>query len=396
VPQRVLVVDHTVPTPDRDSGSASTFSTLQILRSAGFEVTFAAVGADPEEPYARAVAALGVSVPRVADAEALVEVVSALAPVHDVALLYRAPTATRVLEPIRATAPALPVVFLPVDLHHLRMEREAAVGGFDNPDVGRMRDMELGLINGADATIVVSTAERDLLRTSAPGATVHAVPLMREAPVLSSAERALFRRRRVLHRLGPVGRWANRRSAELRRRRDLVFLGGFAHTPNADGVHWFVDEVLGLVRSAGVTNRFVVAGHGIPPSVAALAREDVAVVGYVPDLAELFATARMSLVPLRIGAGFKGKIVTGMSYGVPTVTTSIGAEGGGLVEGRDLLVGDSPEELAAQVVRLSRDDDLWQAMAEASYDAFVNGFSHEAAGPGLVSIIGDLAGRSGG
>ncbi len=185
-------------------------------------------------------------------------------------------------------------------------------------------------------------------------------------------------------------RGVNARSASLRRRRDLLFLGGFAHSPNTDAVIWFVEEVLDLVRAEGVIDRFVIAGHGVPASVAALARDDIAVVGYVPDLADVFDTARMSVVPLRIGAGFKGKIVTSLAHGVPVVSTSIGAEGGGLVEGRDVLVGDSPAELAAQVVRLSRDDDLWQSMAESSYETFRARFSHDAGSEQLLAIVRDV------
>ncbi len=394
--QRLLVVDHAVPTPDRDSGSASTFSELQILSRAGYDVTFVAAGAEPEDPYAQALTDLGITVPRVGTVVEMVEVVEALAPTCDVAMLYRAPTAVRVFDRIRAVAPTTRVLFMPVDLHHLRMAREAAVGGYDAQASEEMRSVELSLVDGADATAVFSTTERDLLADLAPRATVHVMPLLHETPYRSAADVARWQTRRILHRLGPTGRRANARTTAFRRRRDLVFLGGFTHTPNIDAVHWFVDEVLGLVRAAGVSDRFVIAGHGVPDSVAALARDDIAVVGYVPDLAELFATARMSVVPLRIGAGFKGKIVTSMSLGVPTVTTSIGAEGGGLVDGYDVLVADEPADLAAEIVRLSRDDDLWQDMSEAAYETFRTRFSSEASGNQLVSIVRELAERPGG
>ena len=393
--QRILVVDHAVPTPDRDSGSASTFSHLQILSRAGYGLTFLAPGADPASPYAAALTDLGISVPRVGDVDELVSLVADLAPTYDLAMLYRAPLASRVLETVRAAAPGTRILFLPVDMHHVRMGREALLGAYDVKHADEMRDVELGLVAGADATLSVSTVEGELLREAVPGAAVHVVPLLRETPYRSFGQRVRWQARRTLHRLGPAGRGVNASSAAFRRRRDLVFLGGFAHTPNIDAVHWFVEEVLGLVRDAGVTDRFVVAGHGVPDSVAALARDDIAVVGYVPDLAELFATARMSVVPLRIGAGFKGKIVTSLSLGVPTVTTSVGAEGGGLVDGHDVLVADEPAAMAAQIVRLSRDDDLWQDLSEASYETFLARFSHEAGGEHLLQIISGLARGSG-
>jgi glycosyltransferase involved in cell wall biosynthesis len=391
VGKRLLVVDHAIPTPDRDSGSASTYSELRILAGAGFDVTFVAPGARPDDPYARALSDLGVAVPRVGDHDDVLETVARLAPGCDVVLIYRAPVAVHLMNLVREAAPSTKVVFLPVDLHHVRMAREAAVGGHDTTASDHMRSMELELVNAADATIVVSTFEQELLEDDAPGARVHTMPILRETPLSSAADEARRRTRRALHRLGPAGRWLNSRDPAFRRRRDLVFLGGFVHSPNADAVHWFVEEVLGRVRAAGVGDRFVIAGYAVPESVAALARDDIAVVGHVPDLARLFATARMSLAPLRIGAGFKGKIVTAFSYGVPTVSTSVGAEGGGLVDGYDVLVADEPVGLAEYIVRLSRDDALWQDLSEAAYDTFTSRYSLETGGAQLVSIVSELA-----
>lgn len=386
--KHLLLVDHALPTPDRDAGSAYTYSHLQILTAAGFDVTFLAPVSNPEDPYARALSGLGVAVPRVDDHDELREAVERLAPSCDVAVLYRAPVAFHVIDRIREVAPSAKVAFLPVDLHHLRMAREETVAGSDANGSSHMRSMEIGLVEAADATIVVSTFEHDLLLREVPGAQVHTVPILHETPRRTQADVA----RQALRRLA-VGRWVAAHEPASRRRRDIVFLGGFVHVPNVDAVHWFVEEVLGLVRDAGVDNRFVIAGHAIPASVAALAREDVVVVGHVPDLADLFATARMSVVPLRIGAGFKGKIVTSLSFGVPVVTTSIGSEGGGLVDGYDALVADDPAGLAAHIVRLSSDDALWQNLSRASYETFRSRFSNEAGGLRLVSIVRELAQR---
>jgi glycosyltransferase involved in cell wall biosynthesis len=256
-----------------------------------------------------------------------------------------------------------------------------------------MRSMETDLVSRVDATVVVSTVEHEHLETLVPGAVVHTLPILREEPRRSAGDEAVRQVRRTLHRLGPAGRWANSRMPSFRRRRDIVFLGGFAHHPNVDAVHWFVGEVLPRVRAAGVADRFVIAGYGVPDSVESLTAEDrgVVVAGHVADLAALFATARMAVAPLRIGAGFKGKIVTSLSLGVPTVATSVGAEGGGLVDGRDILVADEPGAMAELIVRLSRDDDLWQELSEAAYETFRTRFSHEAGGAALVSIVAELA-----
>ena len=225
------------------------------------------------------------------------ETVGALAPSCDVALLYRAPVALHVMDLIRGVAPQTKVAFFPVDLHHLRMAREEALAAAGATASDQVRSMELGLVGAANATVVVSTFEHDLLADAAPGARVHTVPILLMTPRRPFPEVARRRVRRAFHRLGPAGRWANAHEATFRHRRDIVFIGGFDHLPNVDAVHWFVQEVLGLVRAEGVGNTFVIAGHAIPESVTALAREDVVVAGHVPDLTWLFATARLSVVP---------------------------------------------------------------------------------------------------
>src|SRR4051794_31270963 len=151
------------PAPDRDSGSASALSRLQILKRAGYDITFVAPNIDLDRPYPRALRDLGFTVPRVDDPDHLLDLVTSLAPTVDAALLSRAPVAIQVFDRIREVAPATKVVFLPVDLHHVRMAREAAVHGVDNPDVEHMRAVEIHLVHFADATIVPSTTECELL-----------------------------------------------------------------------------------------------------------------------------------------------------------------------------------------------------------------------------------------
>ena len=85
--------------------------------------------------------------------------------------------------------------------------------------------------------------------------------------------------------------------------------------------------------------------------------------------------------------------MTSLSFGVPVVTTSIGSEGGGLVDGYDALVAGDPAGLAAHIVRLSPDDELWQKLSRASYETFRSRFSNEAGGAALVSIVSELAQR---
>ena len=181
---RVLVVDHATPTPDQDSGSACTFGYLRILAASGFKVTFVSPALAGARRYTQALNDLGVSTPMAAEWPSLNAVIETLGPETDVFLLYRGAVATHIVDIARRVAPAAKIVFHPVDLHFLRMQREAALTGDRHlADAARaMREVELDLVRRADATIVVSHSEYKLLGKLAPEAVVHHIPIIRETP----------------------------------------------------------------------------------------------------------------------------------------------------------------------------------------------------------------------
>jgi glycosyltransferase involved in cell wall biosynthesis len=373
---KILVVDHRTPRPDQDSGSASTFAYLQILSRSGFSVTFATFNMENAGHYTRALNDLGIRTLMAPEWPSLLAVIETFAPQSDIVLLYRAPVAGQLFDLARRSAPAAKIIFHPVDLHFLRMQRGAAVSG--NPAELKaaqdMRTLELDLIARADATIVVSEYEIGLLQQLLPEAVVYQIPILREAPA----------------RPQPFDRGPNFES-----RRDFLFIGCYLHAPNGDAVQWFVQDIWPKLQRKDFPDRFVVAGSGITEQIAALASEKIVVRGYVEDLAPLFAACRMSVAPIRYGGGIKGKIVSSLSYGVPVVATSIAAEGMGLRPDEDILIADDPDLMAEQMMRLYHDADLWQRLSANGYQVFQDRFSL-AAGAGKVLPVFDglVAARS--
>jgi glycosyltransferase involved in cell wall biosynthesis len=157
--------------------------------------------------------------------------------------------------------------------------------------------------------------------------------------------------------------------APLAGRKDLFFIGGFEHQPNVDAVQWFVSEILPAVRRELPEVAFRVVGSRPTDEVKKLGSPGVQVAGFVADPEPFFARSRVFVSPLRYGAGMKGKIGQAMAFGLPVVTTSVGAEGMRLADGETALVADDPASFAAAVVRLYRDDQLWRRLSE-------NGRSH--------------------
>jgi glycosyltransferase involved in cell wall biosynthesis len=145
----------------------------------------------------------------------------------------------------------------------------------------------------------------------------------------------------------------------------LLFIGGFLHRPNIDAVRYFVSEVLPLIHAERPDVTFVVLGADVPDELRSLESDRVSFAGHVLDPAPYFHSARAFVSPLRVGAGMKGKVGQSLSYGLPVVTTAVGAEGMDLVDGVHALIADEPRSFAAAALRLLDDDQLWQTLADA-------------------------------
>jgi glycosyltransferase involved in cell wall biosynthesis len=204
-----------------------------------------------------------------------------------------------------------------------------------------MKKLELSLVGASDVTIAISAGEKQAILDLAPLAVVDVLPNIFE---ISSEFPP-----------GPAGR------------RNVLFLGGFWHKPNSDAVVWFVDEIWPRVLAQMPDCRFLIAGSNPGHEILALSRAPgVEVLGYIGDLEPLYNAARVCVAPLRFGAGVKGKVGQSMAYGLPVVTTAIGAEGMLSNDDEHLLIADDAEAFAEKVLELLRDDALWietQALA---------------------------------
>jgi O-antigen biosynthesis protein len=342
---RVLVLDTTPPTPDRDSGSQDTAILLKLLRKQGWHVIFLPENLIDHAPYTAALRRQGIECihyPLVGDFMAAAARIAANC---DAIVVSRQPLARRVVSMLKAAAPKAKLVFNTVDLHFLREEREAEL--FGDPDraarAAETRKAELATVNAADATLVVSTYEAEMLAKLTPNARVCLVPVRRETPS------------------GPF--------PEFDRRDGILFIGGFRHPPNQDAVRWLLAEIWPRVRAAGLLAPLYIVGADAPPFLQSDPANNVHVVGHVPELASVFAKVRLSVAPIRYGAGLKGKVIDSLLHGVPAVATPIAVEGSGLVHERHLLVAETQQDFASSVVLLHRDAARWQRISKTGREA---------------------------
>jgi sugar transferase (PEP-CTERM/EpsH1 system associated) len=160
---------------------------------------------------------------------------------------------------------------------------------------------------------------------------------------------------------------------------DLVFTGSMDWLPNIDGIQWFVQEVLPVIRSQRPACTVAIAGRRPTREVEELAARDAGVIvtGTVPDIRPYLWGSSVAIVPLRIGGGTRLKIYESMAAGIPIVSTAIGAEGLTYHDGEDILIADSPEDFAHACLRLMERDELRRRLAAAALNRVATQFSWE-------------------
>ena len=353
--RQVLVVDALTPQPDRDSGSLRLVNLMRMLREEGMHVVFLPANRSHCDGYTQALQESGIEAWYAPYAKRTPAWLREHGPRFDSVLLCRHYVASEFLPLVRRHAPQARVLFDTVDLHYLRERRAAEFSGDATllRAAQRTRTRELAVIAGADTTLVVSAAERALLAVDAPQARVE---------VLSN-----------LHEVAGAG-------LPFAQRRDLIFVGGFRHPPNVDAVRWFIDDVFPRVRTALPEVAFHCIGGDVPAEIRARAdRDGVVVHGHVADIAPYMDGCRVSVAPLRFGAGVKGKVNLAMAHGQPVVATTCAVEGMHLADGRDVLVADDAAAFAERIVRLYQDQSLWERLAQAGLENVRAHFSVDAA-----------------
>jgi glycosyltransferase involved in cell wall biosynthesis len=170
--------------------------------------------------------------------------------------------------------------------------------------------------------------------------------------------------------------------------RDLVFIGNMNSLQNLDAATFMATIVLPLVRAQCPDVRLRLIGRiGAEPAARLAAIDGVQVTGEVPDVAVAARGGGVGVCPLRLGAGVQNKVLEYMALGLPTVSTTLGLEGFEAERGRDLLVADDAEAIAAAVLHLLRDRAAASAMARAARAYAESGHSWDAMLRPLVDCV---------
>jgi GT2 family glycosyltransferase/glycosyltransferase involved in cell wall biosynthesis len=362
----VLVVDHYVPHYDKDAGSKSTWMYLKQMVAMGYRVAFMGANFFPHQPYTHQLQQLGVEVVvGEAVAQRLDAWLAENLPYFDHIFMHRPHVAEQFLPTLKKHACCPKISYVGHDLHFLRTQREFLLKG--DPALEReaaaWRERERAVIEATDNTLYFSDTEVAEVEQLVPSAHVNSIPLF------------ILEDLKVEHVITDVT--------------SLIFVAGFNHPPNIDAAQWLVGEILPLVLAARPDVHLNIVGSNPSSEVLALANDKIEVHGYVTEsrLQELYAQAQCAVVPLRFGAGVKGKVLEAIQMGVPMVTTQIGAEG---IPSADhvMAIADEPEMFAQAVIQ-QLDQTAENSSTREGWIAAH--FSPAAASLALESIMGPAA-----
>jgi GT2 family glycosyltransferase len=326
----ILFIDHYVPHYDKDAGSRTTFQYLKLFVEMGFNVKFVGDNFFRHEPYTSMIEELGIEVFYgnwyMKNIERWLK---ANGRYIQFAFLNRPHITVKYIDAIKKYTESK-IIYYGHDLHHLREYREYLLS--ENEETlrssKRWKEIEYEIIKKSHVAYYPSIVEVEEIKKDLPLSNVKAIP----AYIYNIDETSDF-------------------NNSIEDRKDIMFIGGFTHKPNVDAVIWFVTKIWPKVLEKIPELKFIVIGSNPPDEIKQLQTDNIILTGHVTDdeMKEYYRKCRLAIVPLRYGAGVKGKIVEAMYYKTPVITTNIGVEGLPDIEG-NLIVADGEVEFAEQIV----------------------------------------------
>jgi len=350
---RVLFIDYTTPRPDRDAGSYAALQEMKLVQSLGYKVTFLPENMAHLGRYTEDLEKDGIEVITAPFYLSKSDYIDAHAAEFDAIYITRYYVGQATIPHIRRVAPQVKIVFNNADLHFLRQLR----AGLALNDPGQVeaakqvRNEELEVMRWTDVVLSYNDVEHAVIQSHTDGAVkVLTCPWVVDIPATVPPMDA---------------------------RRGLSFLGSFKHHPNYEGVAWFADEVMGLLAAERPDIALAIYGAGMGDKVRALAAANIDPVGYVADVADAYDRHRVFVAPLLSGAGIKGKVLSALSHGVPTVLSPVAAEGVGLRHGHDCMIAVTPRDWVDAIGALYDDAALWAQVSENGRAYVAERFSFE-------------------
>jgi GT2 family glycosyltransferase len=355
--KHLLVIDHYVPQFDKDAGSRSTFSYLCLLSKMGFNIKFIGDNFFQHEPYTTLLQQKGIEVLYGNYYARNIHLwLKENGKYFSYVILHRMHIAPKYLDSVKKYTSAR-LFYVGHDLHYISSLRKYDLTKDPThlTDSQKFKEIESIIFNTVDVILPFSTYEAPFIQEIVPNKTVQQIPVYFYEKIPEECN-------------------------GFNSRKDLLFVGGFGHPPNIDALKWFVKEVFPLIQSKIDGVKIYVVGSNPTREVIELANDQIIITGYVSDekLKSYYENCRIAILPLRFGAGVKGKLLEACYYQIPTVITSVAAEGIPSIEDYT-LIADSKEEFAEKAVELYNNASLWQHQSLQSKKLIEDNFMEDSA-----------------
>ena len=365
--RNLLVIDSCVPQADKDAGSVLMQGFLRTLSTSGFDVWFYTDEIDPDPKYVLILLSLGVRFLDRRYFENGNDMINSISSEIDGFMLTRVDSGGSYYEAVKRENLTKPIIFNTVDLHYLRTYRHYKESR--NPatllESKRLKRRESFLIRNCDATVIISDAEVKILAESTIYGNLWQIPIIVDFP---------------------------KKIRTFNGRKHIAFIGNYAHLPNIDAVEYFCETIWPEISSKVGDTKLLIVGPNAPDSwtVDYDGNNNIEVVGFVDDLDELLGKISCTVVPLRIGAGQKGKIATSLAHGVPCISSATGIEGMQLVTGKNVIVCDRADEWLSAIDDLTNEQAIWDLLSKAGIEHAKAHYSEAIVAGKLVKHIDEL------
>lgn len=353
----ILFIDHYVPTFDKDAGSRIIYQYIELLLSKGYMIKFLTDSFRKDEPYTSILESMGVEV-LYGEGDNIYAWISENKEDIDIAYMTRPHISMKYIDFIKENT-NIKVIYNGCDLHFLREQREYEISG----DIAKKKQseaskyVELDILKKADMNYYYSQVEID---------TIKEMDTDIKAKAIVSCVYEKFK---------------DNDGISYADKRDILFVGGFAHAPNVDAIKYFISEIWTEVRQKLNINLYIV-GSAATEEIKALDSKENGIIfkGFVSDeeLENLYRNVRVVIVPLRFGAGIKGKVIEALYNGKPLITTSIGAEG--IPAAKEvMLIEDDTKAYTSSLIALYEDVERLEGMSQKAMEYIREYNSFEAA-----------------
>ncbi len=359
----LLIIDDRVPTPDRDAGSARMALILKSLAKT-YRPVFVSLSKGNWLEYERELWKIGVETTTGTEYLRFLQKRD-----FAVAIVSRPDVAEAVIPLLLRRYPRMKIIFDQVDAHFIRLQREHLLTNDEHlaKEAKRYKRIETRLARLADRVWCASADDQSIMSELVP-----------ETPSI------------VIPTIHPV----RHHDMPFDEREGLLFLGNMHHRPNFDSVKFLAEEIMPLVWLTMPDVKLNIVGSGMTQDIEAFSSGNIRVLGYVPDIEPLFKGCRLMVAPLRFGAGINGKVGESLANGLPVVTTSLGAKNFGIRHEEEAMIADTPHDLAEAIVRLYRDRELWQHLADNGQRLIEAKFAPHAIEEIINGSISDLVAAS--